>query len=832
MTNAFKLLFLLLLTLGLRQAHAQFEVDYAVPREYEIARINVTGVQYLDRNTLVSIAGLAIGERIKIPGDDITMAIKKVWQRGIVGDIKIYVTAIEGDKVYLQMDLRELPRMSNFYFDGIRKGQAETLTNKIKISKGKIINDAILKSTELTVKNYFYEKGFYNCQVRIQQVRDTILSGNVYLKIIVNKGKKVKINEIEFEGLSQIKESKLRKKMKKTKQRRFGRIFSPSKYIVAEYKKDKEKIIEYYNENGYRNALILSDSVWKHDKRSVNIKLRIEEGRKFFYRNIFWKGNRIYSDTILNQYLAIKRGDVYNPEELAKKLNFNPAGNDITSLYMDDGYLFFTIDPVEVGVEGDSIDVEMRIFEGEQATINKIIVNGNAKTSDHVIYREIRTVPGQKFSRSDLIRTQRELASLGYFDGEKIGMNPKPNFADGTVDIEYNLTERPNDQIELSGGWGGFLGFVGTVGLVFNNFSIRNIPNFNKWRPLPSGDGQRLALRVQANGRRFQSYSLTLTEPWLGGRQPNSFSVSLSHSVQNILGGRSFTDRIGGMTATSISFTLGRRLKRPDDFFTMSNALTGMVYNLDNFTGFGFGGTGLGGFTNGQSFNITLNSTLARNSIDNPTFPRSGSSVSLSLSMTPPYSLLENNRESAFNDRFRWVEYHKWMFDNSWFTRIAGNLVLNTRFHMGFLGTYNSTKGLAPFERFIMGGSGMMFNTFLLGTDIIGLRGYNDNSLNAGGAQGGGVVFNKFVTELRYPISLNPSATIFVLGFAEGGNNWANFQEFSPFNLKRSVGMGARVFMPAFGLIGIDYGWGFDPIQGSPGANRGQFHFTIGQLLR
>lgn len=810
-------------------SQAQINVDYGTPIEYEIGGVTVVGAEFLDRNSIISIAGFRVGETIKIPGDDISNAIKKLWRQGILGDVKISVTEIQGNKAFLQIELKERPRFSRIYFEGIPKGQRQTLEDKITLIRGRVVTDALLKNTVNTIKNHYAEKGFHNVAVNIRQEKDTVLSNSVILNIDVDRGPKVRINNIDIVGNTSFEEKKLEKKLKKTKEKRFLRIFTPSKYIEKEFRADKEKLVQFYRENGFRNAEIISDSVYRHDDKTVNIVIEVDEGQKFYYRDIVWTGNYKYDDETLSKVLGLQRGDVYNPTELSERLNFNPNGTDITSLYMDDGYLFFSVDPVEVLVEEDSIDIEMRIFEGEQATINKVIVNGNTQTNDHVIYRELRTVPGQKFSRSDLIRTQRELAQLGYFDPETIGINPVPNYADGTVDIVYDVTERPNDQIELSGGWGGQFGFVGTLGLVFNNFSARRITNFKYWKPLPKGDGQRLNLRLQANGRRFQTYSVTFTEPWLGGRKPNSFTINLNHSIQRLINFRT-NDEFGSLKVSGATISLGRRLPWPDDFFTMSNSLSFLVYNLDNFQTRGFEN-----YTDGQSFNITFNTTLARNSIDNPTFPRSGSNVSLSLSLTPPYSQLNSNAfaEESGNGQFKWVEYHKWMFDNSWFMPLADKLVLNARMHMGFIGRYGDQKELGPFERFILGGDGLAQNGFLLGTEIVGLRGYQNNSILPSESNGtGGIVYNKYVMELRYLISPNPSATIFVLGFVEGGNNWGSFDEYNPFRLQRSAGFGARIFMPAFGMLGVDWGYGFDEVQGQPGANGAQFHFTIGQQFR
>ena len=812
----------------IKAQYNNIKVDYSTPVEYEIGGINVIGAKFLDRNSLISLSGLKVGEKVRIPGDDVSQAVRKLWKQGILGDVKISVTEIQDNKAFLQIELKERPRFSRIVFEGIPKGQRQTLEDKIKLIRGRVVTDALVKNTTNTLKNHYIEKGFKNVAVNIVQQKDTVLSNSVILKIVIDKKTKVKINEIKFNGIAAFEEKKLKKKMKKTKQKRFMRIFSPSKFIPAEYENDKQKLVEYYNQNGYRNATIAFDTVYNHNEKTVNIEFDIEEGKKFYYRNIDWTGNYKYTDEQLSTVLGVKKGDVYNPTELSERLNFSPQSTDVTSLYMDDGYLFFSVEPVEVLVEEDSIDIEMRMFEGEQATISKVIVNGNTQTNDHVIFRELRTIPGQKFSRSDLIRTQRELATLGYFDPETIDIQPKPNYANSTVDIEYNVTERPNDQIELSGGWGGQFGFVGTLGLVFNNFSLRRLTNFDYWKPLPKGDGQRLNLRLQANGRRFQTYTVTFTEPWLGGRKPNSLTVNLNRSVQRLIDftGRSF----GSLKVSGATVSLGRRLPWPDDYFTMSNSLSFLVYNLNNFATRGFEN-----FDTGRSYNFTFNTTLARNSVDNPTFPRSGSNISLSASFTPPYSQFSSNTFSEANptEQFRWVEYHKWMFDNSWFLKLAGNLVLNARVNMGFIGRYSSSRELGPFERFILGGDGLAQNGFLLGTEIVGLRGYENNSIIPAETGGnGGIVYNKFVMELRYPVSLNPSATIYLLSFVEGGNNWGSFDEYNPFKLQRSAGVGARIFMPAFGLLGVDWGYGFDEVPGNPDANGAQFHFTIGQQFR
>ncbi len=841
-------------------SNSALDFDYSNPKEYVIADITVSGSKFLDANSLISISGLKKGDKIRIPGEAISSAIKKLWEQGILGGVEVSATKVEGENIFLDIFVKERPRLSKFVFNGPKKGEIENLNKKVGLIRGRVVTDALVKNTQLQVKKYFVEKGFLNTAVNINQVADTVLSNSIVMRINVDKKRKVKINSLVFDGREALSDKVLRRKMKSTKQRKLTRIFTPSKFIPSKYAEDKKKLITYYNSQGYRDATIVSDTVYRHDDKTINVNLKLDEGKKYYFRNITWSGNYVRDSTLLTNVLGIKRGDVYNLEELEKRLNYNPMGDDITSLYMDYGYLFFNIEPVEVAVEGDSIDIEMRIYEGAQANINKIILNGNTQTNDHVVLREIRTLPGQKFSRAALIRTQREISTLGYFDPEKIGINPIPNQQDGSVDIEYTVQEKPSDQIELSGGWGGYYGFVGTLGLVFNNFSARNILNFNKYRPVPKGDGQRVALRFQASGKQYQTYSATFTEPWLGGRKPNSFSLSLSHTVQNNFNssnpyggfggggyggggfggggyggggygvgyGGSIGAKTGSFQITGITLSLGRRLKKPDDYFTLSNSLSYQLYTLDNYPYF------LQNFSKGHANSFVFNTTLSRNSIDNPTFPRGGSSISLSVSLTPPYSLFQKERKfetETATEKYRFIEYHKWMFDATWYTPLVGKLVLSTRAHMGFLGNYNSKLGFGPFERFVVGGSGLTGQNFILARDIIGLRGYADQAVGPGTS--GGVVYDKFVMEVRYPVSLNPSATIFVLGFAEGGNNWANYQEYNPLDLKRSVGVGARIFMPAFGLIGIDYGYGFDKIPGNPDAGgKGRFHFTIGQQFR
>lgn len=812
-----------------RAKEKEIEIDYASPKEYEIGGIKVTGIDYLDEIAIIGISGLRVGDRIQVPGTEISQALRKLWKQGLLGNVHIEVEKIEGDKIFLNYVLSERPRLSKFLFEGVGKAQRNKLADEVGLIRGRIINDVMIKGAEIAIKRHYREKGFRNVEVNVIQRDDTTLTNYAYLVFQIDKGDKVKVSELIFEGTEAFSQAKLNRKMKKTNAKGLQNFFRPKKFLDAEFANDKEALIAFYNRNGYRDAEIVSDSIYDTSESTVGVRLRINEGRQYFYRNIYWEGNYVYSDETLARVLNIKRGDVYNAEELDKRLSFNPNGLDISSLYMDDGYLFFNVTPAEVVIEGDSIDIEMRVFEGEQATINKVIIEGNNLTSDHVIRRELRTVPGQKFRRSDIIRTQQQLSQMGYFDPEQINISPEPNMSDGTVDIRYSLVERPNDQIELSGGWGGAFGFVGTLGLTLNNFSLRKLSKFELW-PIPKGDGQQLQLRLQANGRRFQTYTFTFTEPWLGGRKRNTFSFNLQHSIQRIFANNFgfLGDQIGSLKVYGATVSLGRQLRWPDDYFTLSNSVSYLNYQLDNYN------AGFRSINSGSFNSIVFNTTLSRNNVDNMIYPRNGSQMTLSLSLTPPYSRL--GRRTSFESveqELSLVEYHKWMFDNSWFMPIVGDLVLNARTHFGYLGKYTASAANVPFERFIMGGAGLTFGNFLLGTDIISLRGYEDNSVTPTETPNeGGAIYNKFVLELRHPITLGQAASIYVLAFAEGGNTWNSGQEFNPFDVRRSAGFGARIFMPAFGLLGVDWAYGFDDVPGAPNASGQQFHFTIGQTIR
>ena len=848
-------------------------INYSSPREYEIADIEVQGVQFLDNNALISVSGLRVGDKIKVPGDEITTAIKKLWRQGIIGNVSIFASKVEGDKIWLVIELTERPRLTRYTIEGVNKTKRGEIEEKIGLIKGKTLTDVLIKNTELAVIRYMEGKGFLNAKVNVIQQSDTILRNSANLKIVIDRGQKVKIRNIYFDGNEQFASSKLRSKLKKTgmipkfslpteiieKGPKFLwppnlvrairnkkatenetreylathvnlNFFKSAKYLESDYEADKTNVVSFYNSKGYRDAQVISDTLYDISGKYMNVEISVDEGEKYYFRNISWSGNYLYNENQLNRILGVSKGDVYDLDLVNKKLNFNPNGADISSLYMDDGYLFFNITPVEVAVINDSIDLEMRIYEGAQATINKVTVSGNDKTNDHVILRQLWTRPGDKFSRSNLIRTQSELSQLGYFDPEQINPNVVPDPINETADIEWQLVERSNDQIQLSGGWGGAFGFVGTFGVTFNNFSIKNIPHRRKWRGLPVGDGQSLSVQFQANGRNFQSYSFGFQEPWLGGRRPNSFGLSFSKSIQRYRNNLT-NETLGWLKVTGISASLGRRVRWPDDFFVVSTGVSFQRYNLLQFRSRSLG------FETGDANSFTFNASISRRSVDNPMFERSGSDVSLSASFTPPYSLWRdiNYKEAAPEDRYQWLEYHKWNFDSKHYQTLIGNLVLATKAHFGYIGSYNNEVGVGPFERFQLGGSGLTGQNFLLGTDVIGLRGYPDNSITPRDFENnieGGTIFNKYVMELRYPISTAQSATIYTLAFVEGGNNWDDFADFNPYNIKKAAGFGLRIFMPAFGLMGIDWAYGFDRTPGALENAGPQFHFSIGQQIR
>ncbi len=835
------------------------QIDYSKPKEYEIGGITISGIKYLDHNVLVQLSGLKVGQQITVPGDEITKSINKLWKHGLFGDVEISATKIMGDKIFLDIYLKERPRLSKFKFNGISKAEADDLRDEIKLIRGSQVTDDLLNVTTNRIKNYYIEKGFYNSDVDIVQKEDSLMPNTVVLDITIAKNNRIKIEEIIFHGNEVFTGSRLRRLMKDTKQKTWYNPFKSSKYIESKFKDDKKKIIAKYNENGYRDAKIEYDSVYSISDKTLKMVMKINEGGLYYFRNVTWVGNTKYPSELLAHQLGIDKGDLFDQAVLDKRL-FGEE-NAVSALYLDKGYLFFSAIPVEVQVENDSIDLEIRIYEGKQARINKVIITGNTRTNEHVIRREIWTKPGELFSRADIIRTNRELANLGYFNPEKLDVRPIPNPADGTVDIEYVVEERPSDQIELSGGWGGGM-VIGTIGLTFNNFSLRNILNLDTYTPLPSGDGQKLSLRGQTNGKYYQSYSLSFTEPWLGGKKPNSFSFSVYHSIRT-QGSYWNNTSAQNMKMTGASVGLGRRLSWPDSYFTLYNELSYQRYELNDYDYFQL-------FSDGTSNNINIKTTFARNSINQPLYPRSGANISLTLELTPPYSLFKedyfweltdtekegiqddyrdadgnwdedgyggeyesskeiSNTESA--TKYKFVEYHKWKFKSDWYTQIVGDLVLRTNLEFGYLGSYSKNYGDSPFESFQLGGDGMSGFNYYYGTDIVPLRGYDSgpNSKGSLTASPQANVYDKFTLEVRYPVTLNPSATIYALAFLEAGNSWHQIDEFNPFDVYRAAGVGVRFFLPMFGMIGVDWGYGFDNVPYSPSSNGSQFAFTIGQ---
>lgn len=812
-----------------------FMIDPANPIEYEIAGITINGAGSLDNSVLLSISGLYVGDKIKIPGDAISKAIKNLWKEGFFEDVNIFASKVQGKNIFLEIQVKERPRLSKFTFKGLKKGEIDDLKDKLNLNRGKVVTENLVVTTKNTTLEHLLDKGYMNATVVVAQEKDTGLANSVILYINANKGPKVRVKEVDFYGNLNIKSGKLRRAMKETRRARWHAIFNTHTLHEAKYEEDKVKVIEKYLAKGYRDAKITKDSIYKIEDRFIGIDIHINEGRKYYFRKITWVGNSKYASKDLDKTLGIKRGDVFNQSLLDSRLMGNPNGTDISSLYMDDGYLFFQVTPAEVLVEGDSIDIEIRIYEGKQATINKVTVRGNTKTNDHVIMREIRTRPGQLFRRSDVIRTQRELSVLGYFDTEKLGVNPIPHPENGTVDIEYVVEEKSSDQLELSGGFGQNR-VVGSLGVSFNNFSAKNFFKKGAWQPLPGGDGQRLSVRAQSNGAYYQSLNMSFTEPWLGGKKPNSFSIT--PYVNRITNGRTKNDVLfGQLNIWGISVGLGRRKKFPDDFFIAQWELNYQYYALKNYRS-------VFSFTDGFSNDLNIKYILSRSSVDDNIFPKNGSQNSFSAQATPPWSAFQKMQgknidytELSDRKKYNLLEYYKIKLTSAWYTTLvrgAHPLVLYTKIGYGWLGYYNKSLGLTPFQRFYLGGSGLTGYNPLDGREIIALRGYDDGEVfNYSRPQDnpGGASIIKYTAELRFPISLNPSASIYALGFAEAGNSWGKIRDFKPFDIKRSAGVGLRFFLPMFGMLGFDYGWRFDDVPYRPGMQKSQFHFTIGANL-
>jgi len=806
-------------------------IDYTTGDDYIIGGVSVSGVRFLDTNALIGISGLRIGQEVTVPGDAITSAVKKLWQQGLFSEVRISIVKTVADTVYFDISLQERPRISSVKYNGLKNSEIQDLAEKINMPVGSQLTSYLLNNTKKIISDHFIEKGFLNTTIDFIQKDDPSQPNNIILTVNVDKKKKVKIGDITFVGNENFTAKQLRHKMKNTKQKSLN-FFKASKYITEKYEEDKDKLYTFYNDNGFKDFKILSDSLYPVSEDRVGLKIRVDEGKQYFLRNVDWVGNSVYKKEDLQRVLNIEKGSVYNQSHIADRLNGSSGAQDaVSNLYQDFGYLFSRLTPVESKVENDSVDLEIRIYEGEQAYVNNIIVSGNTRTNEHIARRELYTLPGDLYSKDKIIRSIRQLGVLGHFDPEKIAPNVVPDPANGTVDLLYKLEEKANDQFEISGGWGAGM-LVGTIGVRFNNFAMRNFFNLKEWRPYPSGDGQSLSIRAQSNGRLYQSYNLSFVEPWLGGNKPNSFSVSFFRSLMTN-GRKKSASNYQSMIMDGASIGLGKRLEWPDDFFSLYGELSYQRYKLNDFTYYHFL------FSNGTSNLLSLTTKLTRFSTSpNLIYPRSGSTFTLSLQLTPPYSLINGKNYVGAEDqeKYKWIEFHKWTFKADYFYPVTSDdkLILNAKFSFGYLGYYNKHIGPSPFENFYLGGSGMTGYS-LYGREIIALRGYTDGSLTPTDRKTGsptGNVYSKLTFELRYPISLNQQATIYALAFLEAGKAWYNLSEYNPFKMNRSAGIGLRANLPMFGLLGIDWGYGFDPVADPvtyPDANHSQFHFVIGQ---
>jgi len=837
------------------------------PKEYEIGGITVSGSKFLDEELLIAVSGLTIGQKIHIPNDEsIAKAIRNLWKQELFSGVSITISKIIDNKIFLNINAEERPRLSKYNFKGIKPSEAKELKEKLNLVKERVVTEATKKEAITRINKFFNDKGFGRNKVSVVEHADTLTTNKVILTFTIDKGSKTHINQINFNGNENALDSKLKHSMKSTKEmmrltlhavdekcvfgnhkrsfskymKNYGflsvtktldaldpyfrfKLFTSSKYNPQKYEDDKQAIITYYNSLGYRDAVIDQDTLYPVKNGNINIDIKVKEGHRYYFGNMSWKGNTKYSDEQLSRVLNIRKGDIYNQQLLETRMGrqLNPeGGEDVYSLYMDDGYLFFNIDPVEVSISGnDTINFELRITEGPQATIRDINISGNDRTNEHVIRRELRTLPGNKFSRTDLIRSQREIANLGFFDQEKIGIQPKPHPEDGTVDIDYSVVEKSSDQLSLSAGFGGGVNFYGNIGILFNNFSIRNIFKPKFWDPLPVGDGQKFSVNYSSNGAYYNSFSTSFTEPWLGGKHPNALTVNMVYSKYSSASvgtdpNSAYLRMVGGGVAMS------KRIKWPDDFFILTYGLYFNNYRLVNYSL-------VPNFTNGYSNNLYLKFVLARNSIDQPLYPRSGSNISFTLQFTPPYSAFSGQDYSAEtpDQKYLWIEYHKYKFTADWYQRVSGNLVLRFVTKYGFLGYYNSAIGYSPFERFQLGGDGLSGYSYFIGRDIISQRGYEVYAQNM-------TLYNKYSMELRYPFSLAPTATIYGLAFMDAANAWADFHDYNPFQLNREFGLGVRIFLPMFGMLGLDYGIGVDRYNPSAGITGfkdfGKFTFMLG----
>ena len=835
------LLLVLLLAMLPIMAHSQVVVggsdvndfDYLPPTTYDIGGISFEGAANVDTRVVQLVAGLQVGDQVRIPGDKISGAIENLWKQGMFDDVQIRVSRIQGNIAFLTIVLHERPRMLKFAFKGVKKGEDKKLREEIQIKSGDVVTENMLRTSSNKIKSYFIGKGFTRVEVTPTTESDT--SGRLIVTFNVNRGKKVKIDSLIFVGNQEISTSTLKGKMQKTRDVHFRKslrfwkkvFWKKSIYMENDFREDLDNIIAYYNEQGYRDARIVMDTVWEtpqselknKDQDRLKIKVVLHEGKKFYFRNITFSGNTVYSDDVLRRSLRISKGDPYNKKVLEENLSYNPSGTDLTSLYMDNGYLFFRATPVEVAVENDSIDIEVRIVEDKQARIRNVSIEGNTITNDKVIMRELHTRPGDLFSREAMMRSYRELLTLKVFEEQSVRPEPRPDPKNGTVDIVYHVKEGSTSQLNLQGGYGSGM-FIFQVGIQLNNFSLRNVFNKDAWVPLPAGDGQKLAFNATSNGSSYYSFSASFTEPWLGGHRAQSLSGQVYHNyLSNGLWVRKNDENFYSLQITGAGVSFSKRLKWPDDYFILSHGLTYKHYILNNYSSLA-----AGLFTDGSANDISYAFTIARNSFDSPFYTRSGSEISLSAYFTPPFSLLSSKDYATASpeEKFKWVEYYKVNLRGAWFLNLVGDVVLSTRFRFGWMSYYNKDIGLAPFGRYFLGGDGLS-SWVLDGREVIPLRGYENNSLTP---DNGGSVFDRFTIELRQPIVESGSATIWVLGFLEGGNCWSDLSQFQPFKMYNSAGLGVRLYLPMLGLIGVDWGYGFD---GNTGGS--QFHFSIGQSL-
>lgn len=803
------------------------EVDYNKPQKYEVGGIVVSGVKYNNTETILSLTGIQVGDKIEIPSEDLSSVIKRIWLQRWFSEISFYVDSISNGKVYLNLYLQERPRVLKWDFEGVKSTERSELQDRLKFKRASELSDYIERSSCEIIRKYYVEKGFLQTEVTTRVVQDTTIKNTVRVTFVVDRKSKVKIQDILFEGNENIKASKLASSMKKTKARsNILNFFSSKKFNEKEYENDKKLLIEAYNERGYRDARIVKDSIYYISDGRMAIKFLIDEGQRYYFRNITWTGNSKYSGEALNTILRIKKGDIYDVVSMDERLTRDEKGN-VSKLYTDNGFLFFNVTPVEVCVDKDSVDVEMRIYEGKPATFNRVTINGNSVTNERIARRELYTKPGYLYSQSDIERSLRELSNMGHFEPEKLqsadAINIIPNQQNNTVDIAYNVVEKSNSQFEIAGGWGGNT-FVGTLGVSFNNFSIKRILEKRAWRPVPLGDGQQLALKFQTNGTYYTALTASFVEPWLFGNKPTSLSISAYYTRQTN-SYYFYQNSNQAMEVYGASIGIGKRLKWPDNWFVLYNELSLQSYRLHDWDYYFI-------FSNGTSNNFSYKVSLQRNSVDQPVYPRSGSDYQIGLQLTPPYSLFRDKdtdyKSMSDAERYKWIEYHKWTLKGTHYTAITNNLVLMTRAHFGYLGFYSRSLGYSPFEGYVVGGDGMSgYSTY--GTEVIGLRGYSNSSLTpmVNNAYAGNV-YDKLSVELRYPVVLQAQSTIYALAFLEGGNSWSDIRDFNPFSIKRSAGIGVRVLLPIVGMLGIDWGYGFDPV-GTQKKGGSNFHFVIGQ---